>query len=143
MANGWGLSSDKPFKSIQFAVNNKAECQTIYVMEGTYRNNNYGKSKNNSAKIVNLNNVSNLKIIADPNASSMPLLQFDGAGGIFGGSASSPISNIEIAGLEIEGPNADITYDMAMADRLTKTAYFTGKKISNVQYEVSMIWLFI
>jgi len=116
--NGWGLSPNKPFKSIQFAVNNKAECQTIYVMEGTYQNNNYGKSKNNSAKIVNLNNVSNLKILADPNASNMPLLQFDGAGGIFGGSASSPMSNIEIAGLEIEGPNADITYDMAMADRL-------------------------
>ena len=115
--NGWGLSPDMPFKSIQFAVNNKAECQTIYVMEGTYRNNNYGNSKNNNAKIVNLNNVSNLKIIADPNASSMPLLQFDGAGGIFGGSASSPISNIEISGLEIQGPNADITYDMAMADR--------------------------
>ena len=117
MANGWGISPDKPFKSIQFAVNNKAECQTIYVMEGTYRNNNYGKSKNNSAKIVNLNNVSNLKILADPNASTMPLLQFDGAGGLFGGSASSPISNIEIAGLEIQGPNADITYEMAMADR--------------------------
>lgn len=124
MANGWGLSPNKPFKSIQFAVNNKAKCQTIYVMEGTYRNNNYGNSKNNNAKIVTLNNVSNLKIIADPDASNMPLLQFDGAGGMFGGSASSPISNIEIAGLEIQGPNADITYEMAMADRLTKSLYF-------------------
>jgi len=57
--NGWGLSPNKPFKSIQFAVNNKAKCQTIYVMEGTYRNNNYGNSKNNNAKIVTLNNVSN------------------------------------------------------------------------------------
>ena len=100
MANGWGLSPDKPFKSIQFAVNNKAECQTIYIMEGTYRNNNYGQSKNNNAKIVTLNNVSNLKILADPNASKVPLLQFNGAGGIFGGSASGPISNIEIAGLD-------------------------------------------
>jgi len=127
MANGWGLSPNKPFKSIQFAVNNKAKCQTIYVMEGTYRNNNYGNSKNNNAKIVTLNNVSNLKIIADPDASNMPLLQFDGAGGMFGGSASSPISNIEIAGLEIQGPNADITYEMAMADRLTKSLYFPGK----------------
>ena len=104
MANGWGLSPDKPFKSIQFAVNNKAKCQTIYVMEGTYRNNNYGQSKNNNAKIVSLNNVSNLKILADPNASKMPLLQFDGAGGIFGGSASSPINNIEIQGLRLKGP---------------------------------------
>ena len=123
--NGWGLSPNKPFKSIQFAVNNKAECQTIYAMEGTYRNNNYGQSKNNSAKIVNLK--SNLKILADPNASIMPLLQFDGAGGIFEGSVSSPTSNIEIGGLEIQGPNADITYEMAIADRLIKSIYYTGK----------------
>ena len=125
--NGWGLSPSKPFKSIQFAVNNKAECQTIYVMEGTYRNNNYGQSKNNNAKIVNLK--SNLKILADPNASNMPLLQFDGAGGIFGGSVSNPVSNIEIGGLEIEGPNADITYDMAMADRLIQESPFLSCEV--------------
>ena len=129
-ANGWGLSPDKPFKTIQHAINNKDTCQTVYVMEGTYRNTYYGQSYNHNNKVVNLNGVSNLKLLADPDATSRPILQFDGPGGIFGGSASSPISNIEIAGLEIVGPNESITYEDAMKNRLIKRNYYTGRGIA-------------
>ncbi|KAL9185786.1 hypothetical protein ACHAXT_003563 [Thalassiosira profunda] len=129
-ANGWGLSRDMPFKTIQHAVNNRGACQTIYVMEGTYRNNYYGQSLNHNNKVVNLNGVNDLKILADPEAATMPVLEFDGPGGIFGGSAATPLSNIEIAGLEIVGPNAAITYDDAMADRLIKRTYYTGRGIA-------------
>jgi len=129
-ANGWGLSPNKPFKTIQHAINNKATCQTVYVMEGTYRNTYYGQSYNHNNKVVNLNGVSNLKLLADPDATTKPILQFDGPGGIFGGSASSPIRNIEIAGLEIVGPNESITYEDAMANRLIKRTYYTGRGIA-------------
>ena len=33
-ANGWGASAEKPFKTIQNAVNNRVPCQTIFVMSG-------------------------------------------------------------------------------------------------------------
>lgn len=48
MENGWGLSVDKPFKTIQHAVDNRQPCQTIYIMEGTYQNNYYGQSLNHN-----------------------------------------------------------------------------------------------
>ena len=128
--NGWGLSIDKPFKTIQHAVDNRKECQTIYVMEGVYRNNYYGQSFNHNNKVVNLNGVTDLKILAHPDAASRPILEFDGPGGIFGGSASNPLKNIEIAGLEIRGPNAAISYEEAMADREMKRTYYTGRGIA-------------
>lgn len=128
--NGWGLSIDKPFKTIQHAVDNRKDCQTIYVMEGVYRNNYYGQSFNHNNKVVNLNGVTDLKILAHPDVTSRPILEFDGPGGIFGGSASNPLKNIEIAGLEIRGPNAAISYEEAMADRETKRTYYTGRGIA-------------
>lgn len=128
--NGWGLSVDKPFKTIQHAVDNRKDCQTIYVMEGVYQNNYYGQSFNHNNKVVNLNGVTDLKILAHPDATSRPILEFDGPGGIFGGSASNPLKNIEIAGLEIRGPNAAISYEEAMADREMKRTYYTGRGIA-------------
>jgi len=128
--NGWGLSIEKPFKTIQHAVDNRNDCQTIYIMDGVYQNNYYGQSFNHNNKVVNLNGVSDLKLLAHPDVTSRPILEFDGPGGIFGGSASSPLKNIEIAGLEIRGPNAAITYEEAMADREMKRSYFTGRGIA-------------
>ena len=83
MDNGWGLSTEKPFRTIQHAVDNRAECQTIYVMIGIYRNNYYGQSLNHNNKLVNLNGVSDLKILAHPDAVDMPLLEFDGPGKLY------------------------------------------------------------
>lgn len=74
--------------------------------------------------------MTSLKLLAHPDAETRPVLQFDGPGGIFGGSASAPLANVEIAGLEIVGPGADITYDEAMADRLVKRTYYTGRGIA-------------
>ena len=128
--NGWGLSESRPFRTIQHAVNSRGPCQTVYVMEGTYQNNYYGRSKNHANKVVSLNGVSDLKLLAHPDSVTRPVLQFDGPGGIFGGSASVPLANIEIAGLEVVGPSADITYDEAMADRLVKRTYYAGRGIA-------------
>lgn len=92
-------------------------------MEGFYQNNYYGNSLNHNNKIVNLNDLHNLKILAYGGNTSTPVLEFDGPSGIFGGSASSPISNIEIAGLEIIGPNESITWSKAMENRIVKRTH--------------------
>jgi len=140
--NGWGSSRDKPFKSFQKAINeyknamNTRKCQIIYVMEGNYTNNRHEDGAKTSINnvIARLDGVSHLKILKDLNASSTPILKFNGPGGIIQSSAS--ISFIEIAHLEIVGPNADITYDMAMEDRYNTVKngsgsnYFRGRGIA-------------
>ena len=128
MENGWGLSPEKPFKTIQHAVDKRQPCQTIYIMEGTYRNTYFGKSLNHQNKIVNLNGVSDLKLLAYSNAK--PVLEFDGPAAILGGNFDYPVSNIEIAGLEIKGPNQSISYEDAMDDRVMKRSFFNGRGIA-------------
>lgn len=131
MDNGWGLSPEKPFKTIQNAVDNRKPCQTVYVMPGTYYNNYYGQSLNHSNKVVNLNGVHHLKILAHSSApEDRPVLVFDGPAGIQGGSAAAPISNIEIAGLEIVGPNDSISWEDAMANRIIKRTYYNGRGVA-------------
>jgi len=126
-----GLSTDKPFQTIQHAINNRMDCQIIYVMEGIYRNKDFGTSnnKNHKNKIIWLNGVANLKILGYP-GSTKPILEFDGPGAIIGGSKTSPVSNIEIANLEIRGPNRNINWQEAMDDRLTKSSYYNGRGIA-------------
>ena len=128
MDNGWGLSTGSPFKTIQYAIDMREPCQTIFVMNGTYRNHDFGRSLDNRNNIVNLNGVSDMKLLAYPNAG--PILKFDGSGGIMGGSPSNPISNIEISGFEIEGPNEKITYEDATKNRIIKSARYTGRGVA-------------
>jgi len=140
--NGWGLSKEKPFKTLQKAINeyknaiNTRKCQIIYVMEGNYTNNGYEDGAKTSINnvIARLDGVSHLKILKDLEATSTPKLIFNGPGGII--QSGAPISFIEIAHLEIVGPNADITYDMAMEDRYNTVKngsgsnYFRGRGIA-------------
>lgn len=128
-SGGWGLSPDRPFRTIQHAVNQRKPCQTIYVMPGTYRNNYYGKSQNHRNKVVSLSGVSDLKILAFSEF-DRPVLEFDGPAAILGGSADNPVSNIEIAGLEIVGPNEGITWQDAMANRAVKRTRYQGRGIA-------------
>ena len=124
--NGWGRSREKPFKSIQKAINeyknamDTRKCQIIYVMEGEYKNNRYEDGAKTSINnvVARLDGVSHLKILKDPEAMSTPKIIFNGPGGII--QSGAPISYIEIAHLEIMGPNQDITYDMAMEDRYNR-----------------------
>ena len=50
--------------------------------------------------MINLKNVQDLKILAYDEI-DRPILQFDGPGGIIGGSAKRTLTNIEIGGFEI------------------------------------------
>ena len=46
-----------------------------------------------------------------------PKIKFDGTGGFIGGNSGTETSYLEISGFEIEGPNANITYTQAIANR--------------------------
>ena len=114
-----------PFNTIQQAVNSWQKGDVIYVRSGTYYNSNYGSGTNNN-QVVNLslayNNAATAPDIYNPlvirnYSGEQPKIKFDGMGGFIGGNSGTETSYLEISGFEIEGPNANITYSQAIANR--------------------------
>lgn len=126
---GYGKSTKFPFATISYAVQNREPCQTVFIMAGTYRNLNYGMSQGNNA-VVKLTGVRDLKITNYQD--EKVIVEFDGFGGFTGGNAASPVSNLEISGLEIIGRNERITFGEAWSNRLSdpKLNYYNGQGIS-------------
>lgn len=147
-------SEAAPFKTINKGVTEVSAGGTVFVMNGTYQNNNYGSaspSSTNGALSTNMNNPHVVTIDKSGSASQgyitlrnypnhTPKIQFDGKGGIL---ISGNSSYIIIEGFEVEGPSAAISYDLAVVDRNYKIelaedgnantnynhSYFSGKGI--------------
>mmetsp|Transcript_36441 Transcript_36441/g.109456 ORF Transcript_36441/g.109456 Transcript_36441/m.109456 type:complete len:691 (-) Transcript_36441:309-2381(-) len=122
-AAGSGSDASSPYATIQYAVDNAEPCETIHVMSGTYYNDKYGSGQNHYKSVVNLSGVSHLTLKAHDMGGAgaaagdpRPKIKFDGPGGIICNSAN-PCSHLEISGLEIEGPNKDMSYVEALANR--------------------------
>lgn len=139
VTNGNG-SMDSPFNSIINATrynSNYTPGEPIYVKSGTYYNNNWDGDNNgindnnnayaalNSSDFLDSNNGSiNRPIVIrnyidESDQHDTPKIVFDGRGGFQLGSNSTPITHIEIAGFEIQGPNDSITYSEAKNNRDT------------------------
>ena len=123
--NGGNGSLASPFNTIQKAVNSWKKGDIIYVRSGTYFNDNHGNGTNND-HVVNLSpayyNISTAPDIYNPlvirnYSGETPKIKFDGSGGIIGGRSGVEANFIEISGFEIEGPNANITYNDAITNR--------------------------
>jgi len=141
-------SESFPFKTINRAISSVSAGGTIFVMEGTYNNNNYGL-----VDVENSLNMSNPHVVTINKSGTegnyitlrnypghLPKIQFDGRGGII---ISNNMNYIIVEGFEVEGPSQNIDYDMAMADRAYKVlvaedendntnynhSYFSGKGI--------------
>ena len=141
-------SESAPFKTINRAISSVNPGGTIYVMQGIYRNNNFG-----SVNVSNYTNMSNSHVITINKSGTegnyitlrnypgdLPKIEFDGKGGIL---ISNDMNYIIIDGFEVEGPSQDINYDMAMDNREYKVSvaeddddstnynhnYFSGKGI--------------
>ncbi len=72
--------------------------------------------------------MSDVKILANSDAFATPfILKFDKPGAIVSGTASNPVSNIEIMGLKVLGPNAVIAYVEAVANHRIKQIYYSGR----------------
>ena len=143
-----------PFKTIDRGITAVTAGGTVFVMNGTYQNNNYGSpnpSSTNGALSTNMNNPHVVTINKSGSAnqgyitlknypSHTPKIQFDGKGGIL---ISGNSSYIIIEGFEVEGPAAAINYNLAVVDRNYKIqlaeddnsatnynhSYFSGKGI--------------
>ena len=122
-----GGTENAPFATINKGIAQVSAGGTVYVMNGTYTNQNYGTASAHSSDgslSLNMNNPPAVTINKSgtegnyitirnyPNHN--PKIMFDGKGGIL---ISNPQSYIIIEGFEVEGPGAAIDYDMAIADR--------------------------
>jgi hypothetical protein len=130
---GFDGSETKPWETIQFAVDQRETCTTINVKAGTYTNKGYtgDPAQTSWSPVVDLDGVSDLIIRNYQN--DKVVMKFDGPGGFVGGSKNDPaklVKDVEIYGFEIQGPNQDITYVDAFADRLIGSKYYTGRGIA-------------
>lgn len=122
-----GGTKNAPFATINKGIAEVSAGGTVYVMNGTYKNQNYGTASahpSDGSLSVNMSNPPVVVISKSgtegnyitvrnyPNHS--PKIVFDGRGGIL---INGPQSYIIIEGFDIEGPAASITYGMAIADR--------------------------
>ena len=139
---------EAPFKTINQAISMVNAGGTVYVMNGTYQNANYGNvdpstntSMNNQHVVtINKSGSDGAFITVRNYPGHLPKIQFDGRGGIV---ISNNMNYIIVEGFEVEGPSQNITYEMAEADRNYKiemaededdstnysNSYFSGKGI--------------
>ena len=85
----------------------------IIVKNGTYTNYNFGNGNKNNPAVFSINNLNDILITNYPGHN--PVIQFDGSGGII----MNKVSRVEIKGLEIIGPNDDITKTQAINRLMT------------------------
>ena len=144
--NSGTLSS--PFKTINKGVSMVNAGGTVFVMDGTYQNDNYENvdvstntnMNNPHVATINKSGVEGAYITLRNYPGDSPKIQFNGKGGIL---IADNMNYIIVEGFEVEGPAAYITYDEAIADREYKiqlaededdstnynNSYFYGKGI--------------
>ena len=113
-----------PFQTINRAISEVEAGGTVYVMEGTYRNQNYGTV--DVSNYINMNNPHVVTINKSGTAGAYitlknypghtPIIQFDGRGGIV---ISNDMNYIIVEGFDVVGPAASITYAEAYANKET------------------------
>ncbi len=131
LTNQNGQSPENPLKTISFAFNQAAEPgDTVFVMNGTYRNAGYGSGshQNNPAVYLNNSGTEGFPIVLTNMPGHEPLVEFDGAGGF----VANQIKHIEISGFTVVGPGENITTDEAMEQRLElpRPNYYNGRGIA-------------
>jgi hypothetical protein len=114
-----GTSPSTPFQTLNKGRDMAQAGDTVYIMNGTYYNPGFGTG--------NVNNLGTAFLISKSGSAEAgyltfknfpghtPKIKYDGASGI---TVSANVHHVIIEGLEIEGPAADITYEMAIANRI-------------------------
>ena len=125
--NNSGTSQNSPFKTIDRALHSVSPGGTIYVMNGTYFNEDYGTANphiSDGSLSTNMNNPAAIVISKSGTEGNYitlrnlpghkPKIKFDGRGGIL---INGSQSYLIIEGFEIEGPAATVNYNHAITDR--------------------------
>ena len=118
-----GSTEATALKTLQKAMKTAKSQTQIIVMDGEYKNYNYGNGINNPT-VFTMSDKTDILLTNYPG--HKPVIKFDGAGGI----SMNKVSRVEITGFEIVGPNKDITKKEAMADRLLHSKKFSGRGIA-------------
>jgi Right handed beta helix region len=122
-------SDEKPFHTIQAAVDVASPGDTIRVRKGVYRNPGFGAGENNGpvALIGKGGNADegSLTLMGDPGA----VIEFDGNGGILGGQG---VAYVRVQNFVVKGPAAGISESLAMSHRLDNPGLskYNGQGIS-------------
>tara|TARA_E500000178_G_C17033327_1_gene761872 strand:+ start:839 stop:4972 length:4134 start_codon:yes stop_codon:yes gene_type:complete len=138
-----GKSIESPFLTIAQGIASAEAGDTVYVMDGIYRNSNYGNGQTNGPVVrINKSGDPVLGPITLRNLPGhKPKIQFDGS---FGINFAANTSHFIVEGFEVEGASASIDYTQAMNDRnykievtqdgvncaLYKNTLFSGRGIS-------------
>ena len=125
-----GGTENAPFATINKGIAEVSAGGTVFVMNGTYKNQNYGTASahpsdgslsenmsNPPVVIINKSGTEGNYITVRNYPNHSPKIVFDGRGGVL---INGPQSYIIIEGFEIEGPAASITYGMAITERQWK-----------------------
>ncbi len=128
-----GKSPGAPLKSIVYAIKDAWEPgDTIFVMNGTYRNSDFGNGTNAENPAVGIWQSYGLAtskdawLVVTNYPGHHPKIQFNGQGGII----VSKVNYIDISGIEIEGPNQSISRAEATANRLIQDTYYSGRGVA-------------
>jgi len=122
-------SNQKPFSTIQAAVDAASPGDTIRVEKGVYRNPGFGTSEMNGP-VVMINKGGNAKdgnltLLGEPGV----VVEYDGSGGIVG---AKGVSYVTIKDFVVKGPAAGISEALALQHRLDKPSLskYNGQGIS-------------
>ena len=118
-----GLTVDSAIKTLDQANSLIASETALFIMNGTYSKSSYGNGGKNNGALLTISNMDNI-LISNLDG-HIPKLLFDGSAAITG----SNVASVEIRGIEIVGPNDDITYEEAMEDRLLHSNKLSGRGI--------------
>ncbi len=134
----YGTLSNKPFLTLQFAHDQTLPGDTVFIMDGIYRNLYYNEAKVPGTPPDSLFNPPIVKLTHSGNAidgaitfinfsGHHPVLKFDGQGGFIGDS----VSYINIVGLHIQGSADLVTQEEALNFRLDmpRPFYYNGEGI--------------
>ena len=116
-SNNTGISPDKPFATVQFAAKQLEPGSTLFILDGTYKNKNFGSgdiwNSENTVRINELHGAPNQYITIKPYNNQQVIFKGDGAN-IFRLTNSS---YLRIEGLEIYGEVENISLETALANQ--------------------------
>jgi hypothetical protein len=115
LAEGNGRTPERPFRTLQFAADQTGPGDTVFVLDGVYRNRQFGKSKTNQRPVLNIktSGTAAAPVTFRNHPGHRPRIEFDSVHAVY----AKGVSHVTIEGLTIVGNAKTITLDDALRHR--------------------------